>query len=48
MTNFVPNSKIATRLHSSLKLEAFTFSLNAALNSKLFTSDNYLQVMVSE
>lgn len=39
MTNCVANSKITTRLPSSLKLEAFTFSLNASLNSKPFTSD---------
>ncbi len=39
MTNFIPNSKITTRLPSSLKLEAFTFNLNASLNSKPFKSD---------
>jgi hypothetical protein len=39
MINCIPNSKITTRLPSSLKLEAFTFSLSASLNSKPFTSD---------
>jgi hypothetical protein len=39
MTNCIPNSKITTRLPSSLKLEAFTFSLNASLNFKPFASD---------
>ncbi len=40
MTNYVPYSKITTRLPSSLKLEAFTFGLNASLN--------HLEMMVSE
>jgi hypothetical protein len=39
MKNCVRNSKITTRISSSLNLEAFTFSLNASLKSKPFTSD---------